>query len=1744
LNEPRTNSAETQKAVRLVDYLTRLASLRSKVIRKIDEYQKVLWVEDVPKQTGCFTQAWGRNEDYDSDVWVEVQTRREPELPSIPPLCQEWVEMPSLRNKHDLPELLPEITRQVATPNGSEGSDRPEFISHSEYLRDHPEVQRAWDSYVEEKWLLWTEEHNAWEIVHKGYSELFAIHQEQIRLGEEYELVLASGLLTWQTPSGQQVRRHLLVADALLEFEARLGKFILRPHTEGAKLRPELDMLDIEEQPTHAEERAKAALESVGDDPWSKDVEAVLQSLAHSLGSRGEYDGCLEADGDSASTKPVVKYAPALILRKRSIRGLTETLTRIKDQIEEDGEIPVEFRDLAEIQSIPGATMDSDSSAMRSKVDGEVFFPKPSNEEQRRIVDEIRRSSSVLVQGPPGTGKSHTIANLICHLLATGQRTLITAKTPRALQVLEGLVPVELRPLCINLLGSGLEERRSLESSVGGILRKNEEWNENQANQERANLEGQLRQLREEKATVDRRLRDIRESESHSQSIAEGTYQGTAARIAEAVNRHKKTYGWFTDTVPVDKTCPISESDLQNILDGLRHFSPEKRRELSLERPKALPSTARLANLAENEKNATAEESNLVNTADEHIVALLSRSSRENIEAVQDALSNFRDTRRRLITSPHSWMADTLRDVISGTISSWRERLRATRDSIDSIETLVPVADDTSVEFPGNTNIRTLHTDACTLSEHMRSGGNLGWGPFRPKIVRERIHVIKTVRVNGRACSTLDEFELLADVLRVRLECEKAWNFWAGLTEKTQGPYTLQLPELKALCDDLEEALSLERLLERCRETIRQCRVIGEPVWSDETQAETLTASCCLALARNRKRLVEDDIRDIEVPISALAAKSNAHPVANDLLWAIRQRNVDHFAHAIDTVTNLDEEHRRLQKIDEQVSMMERLLPRVTDELTRTYDNVCWNERVHQIQRAWQWMQARCWVEEYIQQEDAPALITRAKQIEDEINDTVATLASLYAWSFCFSRLEEHHRRHMEAWQQSMRRLGKGTGKHAPRHRQEAQQHLNQCREAVPAWVMPLHRVWDTVAPAPGMFDVIIVDEASQCGVEAMPLLYLGRKVLIVGDDKQISPDAVGLPRDAVHRLMEEFLYDFRFKSSFDVESSLFDHGKLRYGTRRITLREHFRCMPEIIRFSNDLSYSDTPLIPLRQYRPNRLPPLEHVFVRGGYREGSGNRTVNRPEAEAIVDKIVDLCGDSRYHNKSIGVVVLQGEAQGSLIEGHLLDRLGAEEIQRRRLVCGNPYSFQGDERDIMFLSMVAATNERIGPLTRAADQRRFNVAASRGRDQMYLFHSVTCDDLSVSCLRRHLLEFFETTGPHKIAGINREELERRAVHDNRNVVSPPKPFDSWFEVDVALEVARRGFNVIPQYEIVGRRIDLVIESGNTRLAVECDGDRWHGADRYEEDMQRQRQLERCGWEFFRVRASAFYSNREIALQGLWRALEERCIVPGRSQSSDVPEPMQDESKDDRMDRDEAEDRNEEGNLGASSDNNFGGPDSRPTRHVGEISTSEIQDAILQVLSKCPSQSCTIESMTKHVLKELGIVTRGKPRTTFKRRVVRSIGILERRELVERYKAKNPSVRQKHVITGQSNSPTTETRSTSEYVYSFKGVKYRAQSAREVMIEVFKLLSNEDPGFLERFASRRHGDKRRYLARDRSDLYPGQPDLAASNSRVAQVGQGWWIGTNYNRKYMQKIIDLACEVAGNGIGSKMNARVD
>lgn len=1610
------------KTIRLVEFLTRVASLRTKIIRDVADYEKTLWLGDIPRQPGCYTQAWGEEEDH--GLWIEIQSQNEPKLEKVPGTCEGWVTQTALHNKDARPELATSIIVSVPNPDWKEGADEPEMIQQTKLLENEPDLAPIWEKYLENKWLPWVESHKAWERTYHIYSEFFTIHQELIRLGEEYELVLALGLIKWITPSGQQVRRHLLVADAALMFEAISGRFTVQAPPDGAKLRPEIDMLTLEEQPIGIESSAKQTLASGDDNPWEKPmVSNVLHALAHTL--NGEYDESLKQKNVAATNKPSVEYAPALILRKRSAKGLTDALQQIKEQIENGAIIPPGFASLAEEDSDtqPDSTPSVDPDAEQLSIfDGEIYFPKHSNEAQRQIVGKIRRGNGVVVQGPPGTGKSHTISNLISHLLAKGQRILVTAKTPRALKVLEQKLPKDLKPLCINLLGSGLDEKKSLESSVAGILSETNDWNERRASRDIAAIECRLSKIRQEKASLDHQIRTIREAETHSQSIAEGSYQGTAARIVETVNNNRAAYEWFTDAVGVNDSCPVSPNELFRIRNGLMIFCNEKRKELVLSWPDALPSENDFRAHVRDESHALYEIEKVAPQADERIASILAACPAESIQDIQSSLTLVREAKAILKNTGFPWISDAIRDVSNGQTDYWQTLHRVSTDAIKKTENFVEMADAASIVYPKNSNVQALLSDAKTLKLHIENGGSMGWGIFRHKTVKERMQFLKDIRLNGQACSSLEDFSILVDALHVSIEIDKAWTYWQERTTRTVGPFQLQLATLNSLREALVKVLSLQVTIAECQKAINNCPTLDEPLWNDDIQTGRLLESCRLALIRIRLVTIQHSIKEIEAPLSSIAAQGNAHPAVNELLEGIRGRKVDMVGQAIKKIAELEQNRARIDELDVSLRHLRTKLPNLAESLVDSLEKAYWEERISHIADAWHWAQASYWVEDFIRKEDLPALSRRFKQLEEEINQQIARLASIKAWSVCAERLDENpdHRQHMVAWENSMKRLGKGTGKYAALHRRDAQTHLNACREAVPAWVMPLHRVWDTISPQPGMFDVVIVDEASQCGLEALPLLFLGKKILIVGDDKQISPENVGLSPSDVHRLMDQYLMDFRYKSAFDIDSSLFDHGKQRYGKSRITLREHFRCMPEIIRFSNDLCYSSTPLIPLRQYGPNRLMPLEHYYVDGGYREGSNSKTINRPEAKAIVDQIAEHCANGAYEGKKMGVIVLQGDSQAALIENMLLEKIGALEMERRGLVCGNPYSFQGDERDIIYLSLVAAPNMRIGPLTKAADERRFNVAASRACESMILFHSVTRDDLSVHDLRRKFLEFFENTTPVTVGGIDRDELERRALHDNRSIVKAPQPFDSWFEVDVALEILRKNYVVIPQYEVAGKFIDIVVEGGNVRLAIECDGDFWHGLDQYEADMDRQRQLERSGWEFFRITEAQFYANKVSALQSLWELLDARGINPGYGNPDQALDSKPGDEKQilDRQDDSYQESAIDDHLIRQYTEKpSLTGNDEIPPEPASQeprsdtVSFEAISEAIITVLANCPNRSCTIDSLSGRVLKSLGILTRGKPRQIFERRVMRTCNTLEEKGVVEKYKATNHRVR-------------------------------------------------------------------------------------------------------------------------------------
>jgi len=129
----------------------------------------------------------------------------------------------------------------------------------------------------------------------------------------------------------------------------------------------------------------------------------------------------------------------------------------------------------------------------------------------------------------------------------------------------------------------------------------------------------------------------------------------------------------------------------------------------------------------------------------------------------------------------------------------------------------------------------------------------------------------------------------------------------------------------------------------------------------------------------------------------------------------------------------------------------------------------------------------------------------------------------------------------------------------------------------------------------------------------------------------------------------------------------------------------------------------------------------------------------------------------------------------------------------------------------------------------------------------------------------------------------------------------------------------------------------------------------------------------------------------------------------------------------------------------------------------------------------------------------------------------------------------------------QTNNKTSKgnkarSRKQGKYSFSVGGKQYEAGSAKDAMIKVFSLLAEADSQFPERFAARKHGKKRRYLSRDRTELYPDRPDLAEIAS--VEVLPGWWLGTNYSRRDIQKIIDLAKEVVDPVVSDRVHIQVD
>lgn len=1281
----------------------------------------------------------------------------------------------------------------------------------------------------------------AWRV-QQLYSDLFLLRQRLQKEGDSIELVWGHGLLSWQVQE-EQIYHPLLLTRMEIEFDPVSGVLRLVPGSSPTfvELEP-LDGLDVDG--ISAVTAIAAELTANPIDPW--DAEAcrkLYKEVVNSLSPAGATTG--DGRPPVPGAHPAMGHAPVLFVRRRRT-GYQRDLQKIAEAVRTGHPIP------ATVASVVAYDQTPDEADDWSRTAEQLLLPLPSNVEQVEIARRLAGAHGVTVQGPPGTGKSHTIANLISHLLAHGKRVLVTSHAERPLQVLRDRIPEPIRPLCVSLLGADADALKLLEQSVQTMAEKLGALDLETAAREIARLTEELTQAREEITGARDRLQFAIAREQLPYRL--GDRELKPADLGAWLHEHEAELGFIPDRVTPDATLPLTAAEIARLYQLAGTLPPADVVKLSAARPDPaeLPGGPDLRRMMDR----LAELGELLAVAP---VALRQwmpprAASPEKLADLTRALEQAREQVERL---QEPWLAAIRQDAARGGMRrrQWEELLVEVKNRSEQIMTLQRQVAAHQLTLPEAQPLPEVLQSLQELKAHLAGGGGLGALSLLFKGNLKSL--VGQVAVDGAPVRTVADVEVLMAEVKLRQERLALVNLWNRMTVAIGGPQAdPQAGRPEVLVDEgareIQGALSWE--FEVWHPLAAEIKGLGLTA-ADEATVATLTAAretIQMARLRREQHDLEAELFEAKTVVAGEAESAPEAPLWQQLFQAMEAADWDAWEGAL-------AEARRLQALEAPARELRDLRGRLAEAAP------LWAERLpgapDRAVEAWAWRQADTWLKDLLA-EDPNVLQRELDALLERERTLVTALVAASTWRAQAERVTDGQRRALIGWQQLIQRIGKGTGKYAPRLKREAQLRMQECREAVPVWIMPMQRVVENFDPLGEPFDVVIVDESSQCDSFALLALFRARRAVIVGDDNQISPQGVGVDEEQVNRLIDQYLEAVPNRELFGPRQSLYDIATRAF-PGVILLREHFRCLPEIIQFSNQLMYEGR-ILPLRE--PGANPSWQPVIARR-VPEGQRDGDLNLAEADALVEAVVTCCQAPAYKGKSMGVISLLGEAQARLIEQKLLARLGPAEIDRRGLLCGDAYYFQGDERDLIFLSMVESGGpHRKAVLNKLADRQRFNVAASRARDQLWLFYSIDPAELNTEDVRSRLIRYCEAP-----------PTEERANRD------PADLCETDFQRAVLHELLTRGYSVRPQVKVGHFAIDLVVEGAKARLAIECDSVRLTGAAELEADLQRQLTLERKGWKFFRVRGSAYSRDREAALAPLWERLAHMGVQPAKA---------------------------------------------------------------------------------------------------------------------------------------------------------------------------------------------------------------------------------------------------------------------
>ena len=387
--------------------------------------------------------------------------------------------------------------------------------------------------------------------------------------------------------------------------------------------------------------------------------------------------------------------------------------------------------------------------------------------------------------------------------------------------------------------------------------------------------------------------------------------------------------------------------------------------------------------------------------------------------------------------------------------------------------------------------------------------------------------------------------------------------------------------------------------------------------------------------------------------------------------------------------------------------------------------------------------------------------------------------------------------------------------------------------EAFPCWCVTTYAVSGSLPLKPGLFDVVIIDEASQCDIAScFPILYRAKKAVVVGDDKQL-PHLSFLEKAKEQSFMSQYGINDRYQLMWRFRTnSMFDLANY-YSMHPVLLDEHFRSLPPIIGYSNKEFYGNR--IRVMRRNDNSSKVLEAVVVPDGKVDMDATR--NLPEIEALVKRLHEIVIEDERKNPenpvSIGIIS-PFRAQVEQLKISVSKVLSEHMMNKHQIEIGTAHTFQGDERDIMLISWAYANNSYPQSLVFLQKPNLFNVAITRARYKTINFISKNPRELPEGILRSYFgfIEEYE----NRFSLINSDEFDENIYKNS-------------FEKEVAEAFRTIGHKVICGSEIAGLSVDLFVDD---KYVIECDGVEDKIPSKIS-DMKKQSILERTGIKVSRI---------------------------------------------------------------------------------------------------------------------------------------------------------------------------------------------------------------------------------------------------------------------------------------------------